>query len=134
AAIVFLGPTGLGPWQLLDISAAVDLMVRGQLKPLVATLPRTDAATLPPIPRALKYVRFSNRRDEDTLSRLVAAIARAPGQRGTPAVFTVNGVAPPAGALEEAIGKISRVLLGNTRSNVTFFVGSGVIPRDPIYP
>jgi hypothetical protein len=131
AAVVLVGPKGLGPWQSVELSPILDRKMRNEMRLVVATLPGTDAATIPLLLRGFKYVRFDTPSDAVTLAAVVRGVTgqEADAPRSAPA-----SPAPAQDQVEfqKAIDNLKRLLLD--RSSVTFFVGTAVNPRDPAFP
>ena len=83
---VFLGPSGLGPWENEELRSVLDDRVHnGSLRIIPVLLPGaniTDNATLPRFLRRLTWVEFSSGLDDgEAFRRLVAGIrGEAPGR------------------------------------------------------
>jgi hypothetical protein len=130
-AVVFIGTSGVGPWQTAEIDFIVNRAIERQERLVVVLLPGALVAELPPLLSRYRRVQFQTHLDEllaiDDLCFGITGVDPAT----TPAVSGVAGEGDEA-AMEEAVSALSELMTGS--KNVTVFIGPGASPFGKEYP
>lgn len=130
AVAVFVGPDGFGPWERLEMRAALSLQVEKGNPVIPVALPgMPEEVKLPLFLAEMTWVSFfEGVHDPAALSRLVWGIT---GQRPEPEPRPVPPVPPKTTAVDLAVKHLAASLRD---SHVTYFVGRSVYASEPCFP